>query len=729
MARARLILLLLLGSVLRAQEDMAAKMVAAIDRYLTQRLAESPARRVKPAPESRARLRHIIGAVDKRVLFDSLSLDATVLRPALAGEGTGFEVVAVRWPVLDGVDGEGLLLRPRDGVTPRARIVALPDADWTPEQLAGIEPGVPPAQQYARRLAESGCLVLIPQLIDRADTFSGNPAVRFTNQPHREWIYRMAYQMGRHVIGYEVQKVLAAVDWFERLDPAVPVGVYGYGEGGLLALMAAALDERIRAAGVAGYFNRREDVAWSEPIYRNVWSQLEQFGDAELSALIAPRALIVEASPHPRVDGPPPPREGRRGAAPGRIVTPPIGAVRSEVERARRYQARVQLVESANGPGGEAALGLFLRELNAGSLSPLGATPQRLSLTPPRQERQVRQLVDFTQRLMQMSEHRRKEHFAGLDVSTPARLAATSEAYRREFSEESQGRMPAATEPLEKAVSREYTDRPEYRGYEVTIPVWGDVFAYGLLLVPKNLAPGERRPVVVAQHGLEGRPSFLVDPRDEQNVRVYARFAEAMVKQGFIVFAPQNPYIGGDAFRVLLRKGNPVKLSLFSFIVGQHARILDWLATQPNVDASRIGFYGLSYGGKSALHIPAIETRYAVSVSSGNFNEWTWKMVSTDFPFTYPFTGEYEMFDFNLGHTFGHYEMAALIAPRPFMVERGHRDGVGIDEWVSLEYAKVRRLYNEMGTGERTEIEYFPGVHQIHGVRTYEFLRKWLRLQ
>ena len=57
------------------------------------------------------------------------------------------------------------------------------------------------------------------------------------------------------------------------------------------------------------------------------------------------------------------------------------------------------------------------------------------------------------------------------------------------------------------------------------------------------------------------------------------------------------------------------------------------------------------------------------------------------------FTGEYEMSEFDLGNTFNYAEMAALIAPRPFMVERGHDDGVGIDEWVAYEYAKVRRLY------------------------------------
>ena len=76
-------------------------------------------------------------------------------------------------------------------------------------------------ERNARRLAENGCQVLVPTLIDRSDAFSGNVRLgRTTNQPHREWIYRQAYEMGRHVIGYEVQKVLAAIDWFERKDPA-----------------------------------------------------------------------------------------------------------------------------------------------------------------------------------------------------------------------------------------------------------------------------------------------------------------------------------------------------------------------------------------------------------------------------------------------------------------------------------------------------------------------------
>jgi hypothetical protein len=98
-----------------------------------------------------------------------------------------------------------------------------------------------------------------------------------------------------------------------------------------------------------------------------------------------------------------------------------------------------------------------------------------------------------------------------------------------------------------------------------------------------------------------------------------------------------------------------------------------------------------------------------------------------DFAGSYMFTMEYEMPEWNLGHTFNYAEMAALIAPRPFMVERGHNDVVGIDEMVAYEYAKVRRLYSRLKIPDRTEIEFFDGPHEIHGVGTFAFLKKQLK--
>ncbi|MHC5540753.1 dienelactone hydrolase family protein, partial [Singulisphaera rosea] len=150
-----------------------------------------------------------------------------------------------------------------------------------------------PEEQVARKLAETGCRVLVPTLINRSDEFSGNALVRSTNLTHREWIYRQAYETGRHIIGYEVDKVRAAVDWFSRPgEPKLPIGVVGYGEGGLIALYTAAIDTRIGEALVGNYFGPREAV-WDEPIYRNVWGLLTEFGDAEIAAMVAPRPLII----------------------------------------------------------------------------------------------------------------------------------------------------------------------------------------------------------------------------------------------------------------------------------------------------------------------------------------------------------------------------------------------------------------------------------------------------
>ena len=70
--------------------------------------------------------------------------------------------------------------------------------------------------------------------------------------------------------------------------------------------------------------------------------------------------------------------------------------------------------------------------------------------------------------------------------------------------------------------------------------------------------------------------------------------------------------------------------------------------------------------------------------------------------------------------------MAMLTAPRPFMVERGHGDGVGIDEWVAYEYAKVRRFYTREGFTDRTTIAFFDGPHRIDGPATIPFLRRFL---
>ena len=730
---------------LETSQDLAAEMVEGIHRFLDRATRSATSERDRnwspdfSSPDeywrsvdaNRERLRTILGVVDPRLPVDAIELVATTDRPARIAVGEGYEVLAVRWEALPGVFGEGLLLQPDS--PPRARIVAIPDASWSPEALVGIQGGISNQAQFARILAENGCQVLVPTLIDRTARWTGLRGVRESNLPHREFLFRMSYELGRHVIGYEVQKVLAAIDLFEsrNREHEAPIGVIGYGEGGLLALYAAALDRRISSVVVSGYFQEREGL-WQETIDRTVWSLLTEFGDAKVAGLIAPRRLTIEASQGPDVPGPPaPPGPNADRAASGRLVSPPVESVRREFDRVRRIYEQLGsdncfLVEEAPAPGTEPALQLLIDaddlRREAGQLRVVSAAPDQ----DARMRRQFDQIVDYNHRLVRDSPQRRSGFWAKADTSSVSTWKASTQFYRDYIWDEVIGRLPEPDRPASPKTRRIY-DHADFEGYEVVLDVWEDVFAYGVLLVPKGLRPGERRPVVVAQHGLEGRPTDLADP--DVDHRAYHRYGARLAQEGFVVYAPQNPYIGRDRFRQIWRKAHPLKLSLYSFIVGQHQQTLAWLKSLPFVDGERIGFYGLSYGGKTAMRIPPLLDDYALSICSADFNEWVWKNTSTTDRYSYLFTQEYDMLEFNFANVINYAELATLMAPRPFMVERGHSDGVAPDEWVAYEFAKVRRFYDRLGLGDKTEIEFFDGPHEIHGKGTFDFLRKHLDWQ
>lgn len=694
---------------------------------------------------NRNRLRALIGAVDPRVPVEELDLLDTSALGSVIATGPGYTIAAVRWPVFEGVHAEGLWVRQNEA--PSLRVVAIPDADQTPEMACGLIPGVRAEDQFVRRLAESGAEVLVFTLLSRSDEFSGNPAIgRFTNQPHREWIYRQAYELGRTPIGYEVQKAEAAVEWLHQKNLAersnLPLAVVGHGEGGLVALHTSALNTNVAAALVSGSFKRREAL-WREPIYRNVFGLLREFGDAEIATLVAPRPLVVVYSEEPEVKGPPPARQGRSGAAPGALATPERYDAEEELFRAielmrkGRFNSDFRFVHGNEGKpvgaGSHLAVGELFdalklpRKIGAAWAEPPVSTG-RLPDPAARQKRVVRELTDHTQAILRASQrHRDQTFWNNIQARSPEAWAVENAAWKKRFWEETLGKFDNKPLPP-NARMRKLFDTPTHTAYDVVLDVWPEVIAWGVLLWPNDLRDGEKRPVVVTQHGLEGVPLDTIQGADvNSGHQFYKAFSTKLAEKGYIVFAPHNPYRGGDNFRVIQRLSNPLGRCLFSVILGQHQQILSWLKALPNVDPARVGFYGLSYGGKTAMRVPSLLDDYALSICSADFNEWVVKCSTVDSPYSYMYTGEYDMPEWNLGHTFNYAEMAALVAPRPFMVERGHGDGVAPDEWVAHEYARVRRFYARLGIPDSTAIEFFNGPHTINGVGTYQFLDRFLK--
>ena len=719
---------------LTMEGDIPSQLVDAADRFLLNELEKAAKarpsfwKRNTTSPEAyalsiatnRARLAYVLGARDARVPATGLYLAESTAQSAIVGRGNNYHIYAISWPAFADVRGEGLMLVPTSR-QPIANIIALPHSDNTPEELSGLTLGIPAQLQYARRLAESGCRVVVPLLINRQEKRAGIS--------NREWLYRSAFEMGRTLTGLELGKILAVVDCFEKIDKA-PIGIFGWGDGGMLALYAAALDTRIAAAGVSGYFENR-NIIWQQPLDRNVFGLLEQFGDAEIAAMIAPRKLIIEFAKSPEST-----RRGGNGG-PFDITTPKQETVEAEFQHALSHvkgltaEPTLSLQIPVDGDlrhGRDPTLRQFLGELSSKIiLGPSTPAPEHLRANfdpAARHTRQMHELERHTQALLRESHWARQESFWNkIDTKSVTNYEASTVSFRNFFYDEVIGRFPNAVQPP-NARTRKVEENPKWTRYEVVLDVFDGVFAYGLLTVPKDIGKNERRPVVVCQHGLEGTPQDVIG---EPGKQYYKAFATELAERGFITFAPQNLYKFKDRFRTLQRKANPLKKTLFSIITPQHQQIVDWLQTLPNVAPNRIGFYGLSYGGKTAMRVPALVTDYALSICSADFNEWVDKNASTRNPRSYINTGEYEIFEYDLGHTFNYAEMAALICPRPFMVERGHTDGVADDWTVAWEYSRVRLLYaHRLKIPDKTEIEWFDGPHTINGKATYDFLHRHL---
>jgi len=677
---------------------------------------------------NRQRLARMLGVRDPRVPFAAPEPVATLVCSAALGETETHTLLRIRWPVIGKFQAEGLLLEPKRKPVVQ-NIVHLPHAGVSPEQVLGLAPGAPAASASGFAFPAPGCRMVLPAVVGRSkqkylsevpNPYYGKQAAAMPGgkvMTAREFVYRPAYTMGRHIIGYEVQEVLALVDWFVKENANAGVRVEGWGDGGMLAFYAGALDPRIGETAVAGYFGCRDNL-WREPVDRNVFGLLREFGDAEVATLIAPRKLAVLAVPGPAETVT---REKGEGGAPGALTSPDPESVKREVAKARGlvnpFEARRWLTlfrdaDTAMKPAVPLAAARFAGEVGTADVA-------------AREGRLVSGMNEFSQQLLALSPATRRAFMSNLDFSSPEAYDRSAQWYRDYYLEEVMGQIRADKLPPNPR-SRVVEETAVYVCYEVVLDVLPDFVLYGYLLLPKDLKPGERRPLVVAQHGRGGTPRTVMAP-ETGGTKTYHAIAPRLAEKGYIVFAPQNPYVFEDRYRQLVRKANPLKLTLYSVIHAQYEQMFAWFKTLPQVDGAKVAFIGQSYGGKTAVRVPPVMPGFCLAISTGDFNEGVTKMASTRYPFSFALWDEYEIFEFDLGGTMNYSDLAGLMAPRPFMAQRGHADGVAWDEYVGYEYALVRRLYTQLKIPERTAIRWFDGGHEIDVEAAIEFFDRFLR--
>ena len=133
------------------EADLSTRLMDGVHRFVERKITESPTHRsalwkrdfssveayIDSVAENREHLRSIMGSVDER-LPPAMERYGDESDPALVAETAEYRVYQVRWPVVEGLWGCGLLVEPTSQAV--GHVVMIPDADVTPRTTAGTRP-------------------------------------------------------------------------------------------------------------------------------------------------------------------------------------------------------------------------------------------------------------------------------------------------------------------------------------------------------------------------------------------------------------------------------------------------------------------------------------------------------------------------------------------------------------------------------------------------------------
>ncbi len=608
-----------------------------------------------------------------------------------------------------------LVFAPSGGAL-RGAVIAIPDANQTAQEFARTIEGETP-EPWMQNLLQHNIAVAVPFLVERTDDCPLCKQLGLFGGPkdERHILEELGFIVGRSMTGLDVQQVLAVRDFLtsQMTIDRRRVELLGTGQGGMTAFYAAAADPDFSGVSVVNYFETREN-SWSEPVDRMLYGQMNEFGDAEVAALVAPRPLDIAYTPA------------------GQLASADVEA---EAARAKKYydglkqQNNLTIMPEPDGRELEdLAKRIVARLGGAGESRAVAITAQfaRKDAGEMSNDRFL-QLHSYLQRLDEESDQVRDKRWQLLSTP-PAQRAERAEDLRKDLAR-LMGVIPDDGTPLNPRTKLiRVTDR--YMAYDVLLGVVNGVEAYGQLLVPRNAQA--RMPAVVCQHGYGGSPINItgVNLFPWETAQVYWEFGRALADRGYVVFAPYitTPLAVAEVSAPnLIRLAAALGMMRTSLEEKKLHKIVDFLQSLPVVDASRIGYYGLSYGGYASIWMPPLEPRLRFTAISGHFNDWRAKITNEELPTSYLRHPDLDFYNWDVLDRFTHVELIAAMYPRPVCVEFAERDSTTTPEWHRKAWDQVVAYAKAWDISDQIARIHFDGIHEIHGDATLDFIRRWLR--
>jgi dienelactone hydrolase len=295
------------------------------------------------------------------------------------------------------------------------------------------------------------------------------------------------------------------------------------------------------------------------------------------------------------------------------------------------------------------------------------------------------------------------------------------------------GGFPAQRQPL-RPLTLETRTFPGYRREKVIFDTRPGVSVLAYILLPEKVKTPAPTMICVPGHGRGVDDIVGIDDqgRDRTSKDGYQHdFAIQVTEAGMAAVAIEPMAFGCRRDPLNAKQGlsrNACQPSAGgALLVGQTMvawrvwdvmRTLDYIATRPELDSSRVGCMGISGGGTVTTFSTALEPRLRVAMVSGYLNTFRDSVGSLSHCIDNYVPGILNWAEM--------YDIAGLIAPRPLFVESGEKDNIFPIKASIESFNKVREVYEIFGAADQVEQEVFPAEHSFWGKRGIPFLARRL---